>query len=48
MKEDRLRDMARRTHPTTNADFEVLYNELDQWRKAEVAKIKVCLLRPAK
>jgi len=32
--------MARRTHPTTNADFEVLYNELDQWRKAEVAKIK--------
>lgn len=40
-REQRVRDMARRTHPKSNADFAVLYNELDTWRKAEVQKIKV-------
>jgi len=40
-REQRVRDMARRTHPRSNADFAVLYNELDTWRKAEVNKIKV-------
>ena len=32
--------LARRTNPKTNADFALLYNELDSWRKAEIAKIK--------
>ena len=41
-KEKRVRDMARRTHPKSNADFAVLYNELDVWRKTEIDKIKVC------
>lgn len=40
-REQRGRDMARRTHPKSNADFAVLYGELDTWRQAEVAKIKV-------
>lgn len=40
--EVRLRDLARRAHPKTNEDFEVLYKELDVWRQAEVQKIKVC------
>mmetsp|Transcript_22967 Transcript_22967/g.38300 ORF Transcript_22967/g.38300 Transcript_22967/m.38300 type:complete len:425 (-) Transcript_22967:2216-3490(-) len=39
-REQRMRDMARRTHPKSNADFAVLYNELDTWRKTEVQKIK--------
>ncbi len=40
-REQRVRDMARRTHPKSNSDFAVLYNELDTWRKGEVNKIKV-------
>lgn len=40
-KEQRIADMSRRVNPKTNADFAILYNELDAWRKAEVAKIKV-------
>lgn len=36
--------MRKRTHPTTNADFSRLYNELDQWRRNEVAKIKVLFI----
>jgi hypothetical protein len=40
-REQRVRDMARRTHPKSNTDFAVLYNELDTWRQGEVAKIKV-------
>lgn len=40
-REQRIRDMARRTHPKSNADFAVLYNELDTWRDGEIAKIKV-------
>eukprot|EP01037_Dinobryon_pediforme_P019080 gene19080-19437_t len=39
-KEQRVKAMAKRSHPKTNADFVVLYNELDQWRQAEIAKIK--------
>jgi hypothetical protein len=39
-QEERLVEMRKRTHPTTNADFSRLYNELDQWRRAEVVKIK--------
>ncbi len=34
-------DMHRRLHPSTNEDFAILYNELDQWRQSEIAKIKV-------
>lgn len=41
----RMQDMARRVQPRSNADFAVLYNELDTWRKAEVAKIKVRICR---
>lgn len=39
-----MKEMRKRTHPTTNADFARLYNELDQWRRNEVIKIKVLLL----
>lgn len=39
-QEERLVEMRKRTHPTTNADFARLYNELDQWRRSEVLKIK--------
>ena len=42
-REQRVRDMARRTHPKSNSDFAVLYNELDTWRKGEVNKIKVSM-----
>ena len=41
-KELRTQDMIRRLHPISNKDFEILYNELDVWRKQEAAKIKVC------
>lgn len=34
-------NMRRRLQPKTNADFEILYNELDAWRRAEITKIKV-------
>ena len=40
-KEERTQDMLRRLHPVSNHDFEKLYNELEQWRIAEAAKIKV-------
>ena len=39
-KEQRNKDMMRRLHPISDHDFEILYNELDAWRKAEAAKIK--------
>lgn len=32
--------MNRRLHPQCNEDFAILYSELDEWRKAEVAKVK--------
>lgn len=32
--------LARRMQPKTNSDFALLYNELDSWRKDELAKIK--------
>lgn len=35
--------MMRRTHPKSNHDFAVLYNELDAWRKEEIAKIKATI-----
>ena len=33
-KEQRNQDMSRRLHPVSNKDFEILYNELDNWRRA--------------
>lgn len=39
-KEQKNQDMMRRLHPTSDHDFEILYNELDAWRKTEAAKIK--------
>ncbi len=41
LQQQKIRDQLRRTHPKTNQDFAVLYNELDQWRKEEIVKIKV-------
>lgn len=41
--EDKLKreaDMNRRLHPKTNPDFSILFNELDSWRRQEIAKIK--------
>lgn len=35
-----LLDMKRRLNPRTNSDFQILFNELDAWRKAEVSRIK--------
>jgi hypothetical protein len=45
-REQRSRDMARRTHPKSNSDFAVLYNELDAWRKVEVQKVKAAVGDP--
>ena len=39
-KKKQAADMHRRLHPQTNDDFAILYNELDQWRREEVAKLK--------
>ena len=36
----RRREIARRMHPRTAADFEVLYNELEAWRLAETRRVK--------
>jgi hypothetical protein len=41
-----LRDLARRAHPKSNEDFDMLYNELDIWRQAEITKIKVQICDP--
>ena len=38
--EKRDADMQRRLHPQSNDDFAILYTELDEWRRAEVLKIK--------
>lgn len=32
--------MNRRMHPQNNADFATLFNEMDIWRRGEIAKIK--------
>jgi len=37
----REREIERRMHPRTAADFETLYEELEQWRLAETRKIEV-------
>ncbi|KAG2451443.1 hypothetical protein HYH02_004041 [Chlamydomonas schloesseri] len=39
-EEHRRREIQRRMHPRTAADFEVLYNELEAWRLQETRKIK--------
>lgn len=42
-EEERLRrevDMRRRLNPKSNSDFATLYNELDVWRKGEIARVK--------
>ena len=33
-------EIERRMHPKSGKDFEVLYNELEQWRLNETKKIK--------
>lgn len=43
LQQQKIRDQLRRTHPKTNQDFAVLYNELDQWRKEEIVKIKTTI-----
>jgi len=39
-EEHRRREIDRRMHPRTAADFEILYNELEAWRLQETRKIK--------
>jgi len=39
-KEQYEREVERRTNPRTAADFEILYNELDNWRHHETLAIK--------
>lgn len=34
-------DLERKLNPKTKLDFALLFNELDDWRRQEVAKIKV-------
>ena len=36
----RAREVERRMHPKNGADFEILYNELEEWRIAETQKIE--------
>jgi len=36
----REREVERRMHPKNGADFEILYNELEEWRVAETQKIE--------
>ncbi|CAM9984480.1 unnamed protein product, partial [Pylaiella littoralis] len=38
--QEREREMQRRMNPCTVQDFEILYNELDQWRDMETKRIK--------
>lgn len=44
--QQRINDSMRRTHPKSNQDFAVLYNELDSWRKNEMNKIKSTIVDP--
>ncbi len=39
-EEHRRKEIQRRMHPRTAADFEVLYNELEAWRLQETRRIK--------
>lgn len=47
-EEHRRREIERRMHPRTAADFEILYNELEAWRLQETRKIKEAGLSPDK
>jgi len=38
--ERKRKELQRRMHPKTKKDFEVLYNELEQWRMQETERIK--------
>ena len=40
-QESKIAEVQKRSTPSTNADFARLYNELDVWRRAEIAKVKV-------
>jgi uncharacterized linocin/CFP29 family protein len=41
-------ELERKLNPKTKLDFAMLFNELDEWRRQEVAKIKVgiCMNTP--
>jgi hypothetical protein len=43
----RKREIERRMHPRTAADFEILYNELEAWRLQETRKIRAGELESA-
>jgi hypothetical protein len=43
-KQNMTREITRRANPKTASDFAVLYNEMDSWRQAELAKIKASSL----
>eukprot|EP01041_Mallomonas_annulata_P006450 gene6450-13032_t len=40
LKQDKTLEMQRRLHPHSKLDFAILYNELDVWRRAEIAQVK--------
>lgn len=48
MEEQRRKEIDRRMHPRTAADFEILYNELEAWRIQETRKIKDAAMGPEK
>eukprot|EP00941_MAST-03F_sp_MAST-3F-sp1_P000081 g81.t1 len=41
------REIQRRIHPRTRGDFEVLYNELENWRAGEAKRVREAKLSPA-
>ena len=41
-----LREIERRMHPRTTEDFEILYNELENWRFHETKRIKEAAMGP--
>jgi len=43
MQQQKELEMTRRAQPKTKIDFAILYNELDEWRRAEISKIKTTI-----
>lgn len=41
MTEKHLKDMERRLHPQNKKDFEILYSELQSWKREEINKIEI-------
>lgn len=43
MQQQKELELTRRAQPKSKVDFAILYNELDEWRQAEIAKIKATI-----